>query len=136
VKRILAAKREAMQTRLLLIPLFAIFVAGCSSMDTIEEYAKLSSESVGVSCWSYSTYDKSSPEGGSVLIAASAVNQAAASLCDEPPLAGIAPGLAEVRYSMAAKRFIENKKQDCELVKGEELTLLHSEFEYVCIERS
>jgi hypothetical protein len=123
--------------RLLSVPLIAFGLAGCSSLASIEEFAHLpkgSTDVVNVGCLTYATYEKPAPEGGSVLIAASAVNQAAGSLCSNPSLIdGLAPSLATIRYASAANRFVDKRHPNCRLVRGEALTPLHSRFEFVCL---
>jgi hypothetical protein len=126
----------AMMLRILSISSVALSFAGCSTVASIEEFAHLPRENAGVvnvGCRNYTTYEKTSPDGGAVLITASAVNQAAASLCsDQPSRLGLNTSLAEVRYSAAAGNFIEKSRPKCRLVRGEALTLLHSKFEFAC----
>ena len=122
--------------RIVSVPLTALSIAGCSAITSIEEFAHLPRESTGVinvGCRNYMTYEKASPEGGAVLISASAVNQAAASLCgDRSSQLVLDTSLAEVRYSAAAGNFVEKRHPKCRLVRGEAITLLHSKFEFAC----
>jgi hypothetical protein len=122
--------------RIVSLSLVSLSFVGCAAVNSIEEFAHLPRESTGVvnvGCRNYMTYEKASPEGGAVLITASAVNQVAASLCsDRPSQLTLDTSLAEVRYSAAAGNFVEKRYPKCRLVRGEAITLLHSKFEFAC----